>query len=75
MLKWTILKRIWWFYQEQYIQKYSGWQFSLGIFLLKRQNGGCNVRNFLFGISPDVPAFKVGIFTSDFKLWIQINEY
>ena len=36
---------------------------------LKRQNGECNVRNkrFLFGMSPDVPAFKVHVFTSDSK--------
>ena len=41
------------------------------VFLLrKRQNGECNVRNFrrfLFGKSPDVPAFKVHVFTSDFR--------
>ena len=39
-------------------------------FLIRRQNGECNVRSFrefLFGMSPDVPAFKVHIFTSDFK--------
>ena len=39
-------------------------------FLIKRQNGECNVRNFrrfFFGMSPDVPAFKICIFTSDFK--------
>ena len=38
----------------------------------KKQNGECNVRNFrwfLFGISPLVPAFKVLVFTSDFKFW------
>ena len=34
----------------------------LVLFLIKRQNGKCNVRNFrrvLFDMSPDVPAFKV----------------
>ena len=37
----------------------------------QKQNGECNVRNlrrFLFGMSADVPAFKVRVFTSDFKL-------
>ena len=39
-------------------------------FVIKRQNGECNVINhgeFLFGMSFDVPAFKVRVFTSDFK--------
>ena len=39
-------------------------------FFLIRQNGECNFinfRQFLFGMSPHVPAFKVRIFTSDFK--------
>ena len=39
-------------------------------FLIRRQNGKCNVRNFkqfLFGMSPDVPAFKGHIFTSDVR--------
>ena len=32
-----------------------------------------NFRRFLFGMSPDVPAFKVCVFTSDFKLfWIGV---
>ena len=34
-------------------------------FLIRRQNGKCNVRNFrrfLFGMSPDVLAFKVCAF-------------
>ena len=31
--------------------------------------------NFLFGMSPDVQAFKVRIFTSDLKFWIRVNEY
>ena len=38
--------------------------------LIKWQNGEGYVGNFsrfLFGISPDVPAFKVLVFTSDFK--------
>ena len=30
---------------------------------------------FLFGMSPDVPAFKVRVFTSDFKFLIGVNEY
>ena len=53
--------------------------FSLNIFFsMKRQNGECNVRNFrrvLFGMSPDVPAFKARVFTSDFKFRIGVNEY
>ena len=38
--------------------------------LIKRQNGGCYVRNmrwFLFSMSLDTPAFKARVFTSDFK--------
>ena len=38
-------------------------------FLIKTQNGECNIRNFkqfLLGISPDIPAFKLRVFTSDF---------
>ena len=41
-------------------------------FLIKRQNGDCNVRNFrwfLFGMSPGVPAFKVRVFTSDYNIF------
>ena len=37
-------------------------QFEYFFFLIKRQNDECNVRNFrrfLFGMNPDVPAFKV----------------
>ena len=37
---------------------------------VRRQNGECNVRHFrgfLFGMSPDVPAFEVRVFTSEFK--------
>ena len=40
-------------------------------FLIKRQHGECNNRNFrgfLFGMSPDVPAFKARVFTSDSKV-------
>ena len=40
-------------------------------FMRKRQNGECNVRNFwrlLFGMSSDIPAFKVCIFASDFEV-------
>ena len=43
---------------------------------MKRQNGECNVRifrRFLFGMSPDVRAFKVLVLTSHFKFGI--NEY
>ena len=46
-------------------------------FLIKRQNGKCNVRNFrlfLFVMSPDELAFKVRILTSDFKFRIGVNE-
>ena len=45
---------------------------------MKRQTGECNVRNFiqfLFGTSPDVPAFKYSIFTIDFKFGIGEKEY
>ena len=51
---------------------------QLEYFSDKKENGECNVRHFtpfLFGMSPDVPAFKVCIFTSDFKFWIGVNEY
>ena len=44
----------------------------------KNANGECNVKNFrrfLFGLSPDVPAFKVLVLTGDFKFWIGVNEY
>ena len=44
-------------------------QFDL-LFLMKRQNGKCNSKNFrqfLSGMSPDVWAFEAGAFTSDFK--------
>ena len=37
----------------------------------KKQNGECNVSNvkwFLFGMSPDVRAFKVHVFTSDLRI-------
>ena len=53
---------------------HSVWVF----FLTKKQNDECYVRNFrrfLFGMSPDVPAFKIPVFTSDFKFWIGENEY
>ena len=43
-----------------------------------RQNGKCNVINFkwfLLVMTPDVPAFKVAIFTSDFKIGIGVNDY
>ena len=44
----------------------------------KMQNGECNVRNFrrfLFGVSSDVPAFKVHDFAIDFEFLIGVNEY
>ena len=47
-------------------------------FLIKDKMAKCNVRNcrrFLFGMSPDVLAFKVLVFTSDFKFWIGENDY
>ena len=34
-----------------------------------------NFRRFLFSTSPDIPEFKVRVFTSDFKFWIEVNEY
>ena len=46
-------------------------QFEYFFFLIKRQNCESNIynfRRFLFGMSPDEPAFKVRVFTSDFKL-------
>ena len=45
-------------------------QLSIFFFLISRQNGKCNIRNFtqiLFGMSPDELAFKVYILTSDLK--------
>ena len=53
-------------------KKYSGWPFTLRIFLIRRQNGECKVRNFrrfLVGMSFDVPAFEVRVsfFTSNLK--------
>ena len=48
------------------------------IIMIIRRNGECNIRNFrqfLFGMSHDVPAFKVHVFTSDFRFWIGVNEY
>ena len=45
-------------------------------FMIKRQNGECNVRNFgrsLFGKS-HVPALKVLVLTNDFKFCIGVNE-
>ena len=49
----------------------------------KMHNGKCrpNVRNFrrfFFGISSDVPAFKVHVFAGDFEVCIgvnMVNEY
>ena len=51
----------------------DGWPFILSIVYDKRQNGECNVRKFrrfLFGMSPDVPAFKVRVLqvTLNFEL-------
>ena len=45
-------------------------QYEYFFFLIKKQNGESNVRNFrrfLFGMSLDVPALKVHVLTSDFK--------
>ena len=45
-------------------------------FLIKRQNGECNVRNFrriLFGTSHDLTAFEVRVFTGDLRFWIVVN--
>ena len=53
-------------------------QLSERIFMRKRQNSECNVENFrrfFFGMSSDVPAFKVCIFASDFKFCLGVNEY
>ena len=38
---------------------------------------GRNFGLFFFGMSSDVPAFKVRVFASDFhfKFWIGVNEY
>ena len=39
----------------------------------KMQNGECIVRNFkrfLLAVIPDVPAFKVLGFASDFEFWV-----
>ena len=46
-------------------------------FIRKWQNGECNVRNFrrfFFGMSSDVPAFKVRVFASDFECLINISS-
>ena len=32
---------------------------SVGVFFLIRQNGTCNVTQFLFGMGPDVQVYKV----------------
>ena len=33
------------------------------------------LEGFLFGMSPDVPVFKIRVFISDFNLWIGVNEH
>ena len=38
---------------------------TIQFFLIKRWNG---FRRFLFGVSPDVPVFKIRVFTNDFEL-------
>ena len=56
----------------------TGWQFSGSIFMRKRQNGECNVRDFrrcLFDMSSDVRAFKTPVFASDFEFWVGVNVY
>ena len=47
-------------------------QFEYIFFLIIGQNFECNFRRFLFGMNPDVPAFEVCVFTSDFKFWIVV---
>ena len=42
------------------------------------QSGKYNDRHFrrvFFGVSSDVPAFRVRVFASDFEFLIGINEY
>ena len=54
-------------------------QFEYFFFLKRGQDSECNVRNserlILFGMSPDVPAVKVRVFTSDLKFWIGVNDF
>ena len=68
MLECTIVKGIWWFLQELYIPKeQSSW-----VFLMKRQNDKCNIRNFwwfLFGVSYEVLTL---IHSLHFYKWLQI---
>ena len=44
----------------------------------KRQNGECNIRNFkrfLFGMSPDIPAFKVRFLQVTLNFELEVNYY
>ena len=57
--------------------QFEGFFFFFFFFLIRIQNGECNVRNFrrfLFGMSPDVPAFRVCVFTSDFKFELELMD-
>ena len=52
-------------------------RFHVEFLLIKKVNGGCNVRNMwwlLFGMSPDKPAFKVRVFRSDLRFWIGVDD-
>ena len=55
MLECTVAKRIRQLHHELYILKDSEWQLSWGTFPDKRQNGECDVSQFLFGLISDVP--------------------
>ena len=68
MLKWTILIVSDGFMKSSKIPRMVI-QFEY-FFLIEKQNGESNVTNFrrfLFGVSPEVPAFKAGVFPSDFN--------
>ena len=74
MLEWTNVKRIWWLHQEYYIIKDSGWQSNWKFVSDKK----CKMANVKLGglswyISPDEPAFKVGVFTNDYIFWIRVK--
>ena len=48
---------------------------QLEYFFLIKSNGECqcNVKTFLFGMSPDVPALKVHVFTIAFNCELELN--
>ena len=59
------------FYQEKQTLNYSNDYAIKSIYMTKRKNGECYVRNFkqfFFGFTFNVPAFKVGIFASDLEI-------